>query len=110
MRIVFYLLVASLLLGCAAWTPEQKQTVLAALDDMLQTGAITQTQFAALKEAFESISAGFDWGALASYLGTAAASVLFALTGIRIQRGPAKPLTPGDAEILASLIATAKKP
>lgn len=74
----------SLLAGACALTSGQHAEALAALADMLARGTITQAQYDALLAALT----GGGWGAALEVAAQIGLSIVGALTGVRLWRGP----------------------
>lgn len=90
LRLALCALLVVTLCGCGLLSPQEQQTALAALDEMLRTNAITQAQYAALREALLAGGSGAWWQQFAQVAGSA----VLAIAGVRLQRGP--PATPDE--------------
>lgn len=86
-------------------SPEQKETLLIEVQAQEDEGLISSAEAGMLREILER-DGQFDWGALGTALGGIALSIVGAITGVRIQRGPAKPVDPSQASLLKELLAT----
>lgn len=87
---VLCLVLVLVLCSCGLLSPQEQQTALAALDEMLRTKAITPAQYAALREALLAGGSGAWWQQFAQVAGSA----VLAIAGVRLQRGP--PATPDE--------------
>lgn len=89
-RLILYVLLVVTLVSCGLLSPAQQADSLAALDNMLASGAITHAQYAALREALLAGGTGAWWQQFAQVAGSA----VLAIAGVRLQRGP--PATPDE--------------
>lgn len=83
----------------AAPTPEN----VGALAELVAQQVALSKDVLTLRESVASYGGGVDW----AQVGVAAASILGALTGVRIMRGPAKPIPKDDVNTLRTMIADA---
>ena len=88
--------------------PAQGAALIQEIDSQERDGLLTPAKAEALREAIRQLVEGepFDWESMLYQIGGAA---LFALTGVRIMRGPAKPLDKSQAEVLRELVEAARK-
>lgn len=91
--------------GCVGLglAPAEKSAVIAEVEAQVREGTMTQAQGEAIKEIIES-DGQIDWDAILYGAGGLALSVITALTGVRIQRGPGKPMDKSQASALRDLV------
>jgi hypothetical protein len=88
----------------AQLTPQAGQTLHAEVDAQQRDGLITPAKATALHEAIDGLMSeqGIDWETILYTVGGAA---LTAITGVRISRGPAKPMDKSQAQELKDMLA-----
>lgn len=119
------LLIACTFTACGAWTEQQRATGHAAIDNMVQTGALTQAEAPVAHERLDRVADGFGWPealsmliAAATGIGaatwkgkasaalTVAQAVAQAVAQVQAERGPPKPM---DSTTVAKLKAIAQQ-
>jgi len=85
-------------------SPQAGATLIAEIDAQERDGLLTPAKALALREAVEEMMSegGVDWETLLYTVGGAA---LTAITGVRISRGPAKPMDKSQAQELKDMLA-----
>lgn len=88
----------------ARLSPQAGATLHAEVDAQVRDGLITQVKATALHEAINDLMTeqGIDWETILYTVGGAA---LTAVTGVRISRGPAKPMDKSQALELKDMLA-----
>ena len=94
--------------ACGVLTDDQQIAVLAEIEAQAQEGLLTEAEAAFLREKVMS-DGDWDWEAIGAVVGGLATAVLGSLLGVRLTRGPAKPLDKSQASVLAELLEDARK-
>lgn len=102
-------LTAPFLFGCAGLDPETQATLTDVVNASVENGSLTPAAGQAALEGIERAADGFSMGEVGAWIGGVAAAAVTAVTGVRLQRGPSKPVDREGAAILRELI-DAKRP
>ena len=92
-------------------TTTQQANLHAEVDALRASGSISDIQAAWLHAQIDEMAkgGGVDWGALGETLLAIGGAVGAALFGVRITRGPAKPMEKSQTEVLREMIESARK-
>lgn len=97
------------LTSCRAFfTDEQRAAILEEINAQERDGLISSAKAQALREVLVESDGGVDWETISTIAGGVGLSIVGALTGVRLQRGPAKPLPKSQAAELRSLLQSRK--
>lgn len=96
--------------GCQNLPPPIAEGLHASIDSGVRQGTFGPEVAAKLHEAVNQLQAGGGLGHVLELLGTGLGSVLLGMLGIRVNRGPAKPMDPETVAALRALVAERRPP
>lgn len=97
--------------SCIGSMPEQQgHSLIMEVEAQVREGLISRQVGDSLIQMIEfkmdpANSGGVDWDAVLLSVGGIASAVIASVTGVRITRGPAKPMDPSQADMLKDLLA-----
>lgn len=110
MRYLFVGLAALLAFGLSACTgvpPEEGAALIAEIEAQVRAGIISPELGQVMIQQVRDGMAGhgIDWPTIGASIGGIGLAVLSSITGVRITRGPAKPMDKSQAEVIREMIA-----
>lgn len=112
MRTILAALTAAVLLtlaACDAWPEQRRSNALQVVAEMESEGTVTPEQAAGLRQAIDELAKGTTLEDVLSLVAEVGGSIVAALFGVRLVRGPAKPVPKGDAPLLAQVLERERK-
>ncbi len=91
------------------WPDTSRQNVLAQIAALEEAGTVTHAQAQAMREVAEDLADGTSWDDIAAIVAEIGIVLAGALLGVRVTRGPAKPLDPVGAKLLQGMVQKEKE-
>ncbi len=110
MKTLIGLLLALSLVACESpWPDTSRQNVLEQIAALEEAGTVTHAQAQAMREVTEDLADGTSWDDIAAIVAEIGVVIAASVFGVRLTRGPAKPLDPVGAKLLQDMVAEEKR-